>query len=156
MYGQGRPLIRAWNLFLTTLGKNLPYIYAQTHTQTHTHTHTYTQKQTRTNVGTHPAVEVSYFNKIFFSATYSFLHREYNVEAWLLKNLEIKRGDPVNKADRPANSRERWAGALMEVRSLFFLIFASCDGRTYLRTYGRTDKPAYRVACSRLKKKKIF
>ena len=24
-----------------------------------------------------------------------------------------------NKADRPANSRERWAGALMEVRSLF-------------------------------------
>ena len=27
----------------------------------------------------------------------------------------------INKADRPANSRERWAGALMEVRSLFGL-----------------------------------
>ena len=32
-----------------------------------------------------------------------------------------------NKADRPANSRKRWAGALMEVRSLFF----SWDGRTH-------------------------
>ena len=50
-----------------------------------------------------------------------------------------------NKADRPANSRERWAGALMEV-------FASCDIRTDRRTDGRTDKPAYRVACLRLKK----
>ena len=38
-------------------------------------------------------------------------------------------GAPDNKADRPANSRERWAGALMEVRSLFLLIV----------TYGRTD-----------------
>ena len=35
-----------------------------------------------------------------------------------------------NKADRPANSRKRWAGALMEVRSLFF----SCHGRTYGQT----------------------
>ena len=26
-----------------------------------------------------------------------------------------------NKGDRPANSRERWAGALMEARSLFGL-----------------------------------
>ena len=58
-------------------------------------------------------------------------------------------------------SRERWAGALMEVRSLsalnllYFLLFVlvgteprRMDPR---RTDGRTDKAAYRVACSRLK-----
>ena len=50
----------------------------------------------------------------------------------------------LNKADRPANSRERWAGALMEVRSLFLVV-------TDLRTYGPTDEAAYRVACLRLK-----
>ena len=38
-------------------------------------------------------------------------------------------GDFGNKADRPANSRKRWAGALMEVRSLFGLNSASCDGQ---------------------------
>ena len=35
-----------------------------------------------------------------------------------------------NKADRPANSRERWAGALMEVRSLFLVVTdIHTDGR---------------------------
>ena len=44
-------------------------------------------------------------------------------------------------------SRERWAGALMEVRSLFGL-----NSETgYGRTDRRTDKASYRVACSRLK-----
>ena len=39
----------------------------------------------------------------------------------------------TNKADRPANSRERWAGALMEVRSPFLIV---CDGHTD----GHTDR----------------
>ena len=44
----------------------------------------------------------------------------------------------MNKADRPANSRERWAGALMEVRSLFGWNSAVKKTR-YRRTDGRTD-----------------
>ena len=40
-----------------------------------------------------------------------------------------------NKADRPANSREQWAGALMEVRSLFLVV---TDGRTDGWTYRQT------------------
>ena len=58
-----------------------------------------------------------------------------------------------NKADRPANSRERWAGALMEVRSLFLLVvtYGRTYGRTDGHTDGRTDIAVYRVACSRLK-----
>ena len=45
--------------------------------------------------------------------------------------------DRRNKADRPANSRERWAGPLMEVRSLFLVV---TDGRTDGRTYGQTNR----------------
>jgi len=44
-----------------------------------------------------------------------------------------------NKADRPANSRERWAGALMEVRSLFGLNSAVRKKRA--TDHGRTDRP---------------
>ena len=43
----------------------------------------------------------------------------------------------INKADRPANSRERWAGVLMEVRSLFGL--NSVIKKNALPTDGRTD-----------------
>ena len=46
---------------------------------------------------------------------------------WLFGGITIFNSED-NKADRPANSRERWAGALMEVRSLFGLNSASCDG----------------------------
>ena len=47
-----------------------------------------------------------------------------------------------NKADRPANSRERWAGALMEVRSLFGLNSAIKKKRlTDPPTDGQTDGP---------------
>ena len=51
-----------------------------------------------------------------------------------------------NKADRPANSRERWAGALMEVRSLFssFSLVVT-DGPTDLRTDGPTDGQTERL-----------
>ena len=41
------------------------------------------------------------------------------------------------KAERPANSRERWAGALMAVRSLFGL--NSAVEKNALRTDGPTD-----------------
>ena len=49
-------------------------------------------------------------------------------------------------------SRERWAGALMEVRSLFGFNSETrdrrTDGRTNGPTDGRTDKASYGVACS--------
>ena len=49
--------------------------------------------------------------------------------------IKRKRRKKKNKADRLANSRECWAGALMEVRSLFAL-----DRRTMDQwTHGRTD-----------------
>ena len=44
-----------------------------------------------------------------------------------------------NKADRPANGRKRWAGALMEVRSLFGLNYAIKKRITDRRMDGRTD-----------------
>ena len=65
-----------------------------------------------------------------------------------LRLMPIQTVKKYNKADRPANSRERWAGAVMEVRSLFLIV---CDGRTDIRTDGRTDEAGYRVACLRLK-----
>ena len=45
-----------------------------------------------------------------------------------------------------------WAGAVMEVRSLFGLI-SHCvtDGPTDRPTDGPTDRVTYRVACTRLK-----
>ena len=43
----------------------------------------------------------------------------------------------INKADRPANSRERWTGALMEVRSLFGLNSTVKRGMDH----GLTDRP---------------
>ena len=52
----------------------------------------------------------------------------------------------MKQGNRPANSRKRWAEALMEVRSLF--------GLNSLMGNGRTDKASYRVACSRLKRGK--
>ena len=45
----------------------------------------------------------------------------------------------INKADRPANSSERWAGALMEVRSLFGLNSAIKKRVTDRWTDGPTD-----------------
>ena len=61
-----------------------------------------------------------------------------------------KQNPQNNKADRPANSRERWARALMEVRSLFSLNYAvkksGMDGpRTVGRTDGRTDGRTERI-----------
>ena len=48
-------------------------------------------------------------------------------------------------------SHEHWAGALMEVRSLFGLNSLMGNGRTDGRSNGRMDKASYRVACLRLK-----
>ena len=50
-----------------------------------------------------------------------------------------------NKADRPANSRECWAGALMEVRSLFGLNSASCDLRSAVG--GQTKQVIESLVC---------
>ena len=50
----------------------------------------------------------------------------------------------INKGDRPANSRKRWAGALMEVRSLFGLNSAvkknALQTTDHEPTDGRTDR----------------
>jgi hypothetical protein len=53
--------------------------------------------------------------------------------------IKRKRRKKKNKADRLANSRECWAGALMEVRSHFGLNSAIKKTR-----YGRTDRPTDR------------
>ena len=42
-------------------------------------------------------------------------------DLWMTFRISVSVKKTDNKADRPANSRERWAGALMEVRSLFGL-----------------------------------
>ena len=63
----------------------------------------------------------------------------------------------LNKADRPAYSRERWAGALMYVRSLFCLssTIKKNAGRTDGRTNRRTDRPSYRdLKSDKIKKNK--
>ena len=58
----------------------------------------------------------------------------------------------TNKADRPANSHERWAGALMEVRSLVVTDRQRTDD-------GKTADRQQTAAYSRLfatKKEKIY
>ena len=55
--------------------------------------------------------------------------------------------------------RRRWQSTLMTTSTFIYgdmerisVIFASCDGPTYLRTDGPTDKAAYRDARTHLKK----
>ena len=74
-----------------------------------------------------------------------------NLLIFVVGSSLVRINSNINKADRPANSRERWAGALMEVRSLLSLNSASCDGWRSAVGAWRTDKAVYRVACSRLK-----
>ena len=49
-----------------------------------------------------------------------YIHDRISCVRWAGALMEVRTlFEKKNKADRPANSRERWAGALMEVRSLF-------------------------------------
>ena len=58
------------------------------------------------------------------------------------QEVDMERIYPCNKAGYTTNiSRERWAGALMEVRSLFGLNSETRDQQTDRRTDRRMDGP---------------
>ena len=63
-----------------------------------------------------------------------------------IKGLMMKLGERKQVRIHDRISRERWAGALMEVRSLFGLNSKTRDQRTDGPTDRRTDKASYKNA----------